>query len=37
VPVAVVRGLDRVKRTQSQHLSRKLLVGRRGDLFTEIE
>jgi len=34
VPVAIVRGLNRVIRTQAQGLSRKLQLGRQADLFT---
>ncbi len=32
-PVAIVRGLPRHKRSEDSHLSRKLLIGRRTDLF----
>jgi coenzyme F420-0:L-glutamate ligase/coenzyme F420-1:gamma-L-glutamate ligase len=32
-PVAIIRGLDRMKRSVNVHLSRKLLLGRRLDLF----
>lgn len=32
-PVAIIRGLDRMKRSSDRNLSRKLLLGRRLDLF----
>ena len=32
-PVAIIRGLDRMKRSLDRNLSRKLLLGRRLDLF----
>jgi coenzyme F420-0:L-glutamate ligase/coenzyme F420-1:gamma-L-glutamate ligase len=32
-PVAIIRGLDRLKRSLDRNLSRKLLLGRRLDLF----
>lgn len=32
-PVAIIRGLDRMKRSTDRNLSRKLLLGRRLDLF----
>jgi len=32
-PVAVIRGLDRMKRSSDRNLSRKLILGRRLDLF----
>ena len=35
VPVAVVRGLNRVIRTQAHGLSRKLQLGKQADLFTK--
>ena len=35
VPVAVVRGLNRVVRTQAHGLSRKLQLGKQADLFTK--
>ena len=35
-PVAIVRGLPRVKITEAQRLSKKLLVGKRMDLFHNI-
>jgi coenzyme F420-0:L-glutamate ligase / coenzyme F420-1:gamma-L-glutamate ligase len=37
VPVAVVRGLSRVIRTQGHGLSRKLQLGKQSDLFTNIK
>jgi coenzyme F420-0:L-glutamate ligase/coenzyme F420-1:gamma-L-glutamate ligase len=37
VPVAVVRGLTRVVRTDTRRLSRRLLLGRRVDLFAGIK
>lgn len=36
MPVAIVRGLPRLKRCEAQGLSKKLLLGRRMDLFTRI-
>jgi len=35
-PVAIVRGLDRLKRTESSGLSKKLLLGKQMDLFRKI-
>ena len=35
-PVAIVRGLPRLKRTEDSGLSRKLVVGKRLDIFHEI-
>jgi coenzyme F420-0:L-glutamate ligase/coenzyme F420-1:gamma-L-glutamate ligase len=35
VPVAIVRGLNRIVRTEARGLSRKLLLGRQVDLFTK--
>lgn len=35
-PVAIIRGLPRAKRTEDSALSRKLLVGKRKDLFRKI-
>ncbi len=35
-PVAIVRGLSRLKRTESSALSKKLLLGKRMDLFGKI-
>jgi coenzyme F420-0:L-glutamate ligase/coenzyme F420-1:gamma-L-glutamate ligase len=32
-PAAIVRGLPRVKRTQDENLSKKLIIGKRLDLF----
>jgi coenzyme F420-0:L-glutamate ligase/coenzyme F420-1:gamma-L-glutamate ligase len=36
IPVAILRGLPRVKRTEKGRLSRKLQLGRRKDLFHKI-
>ncbi len=36
MPVAIVRGLTRLKRSNARGLSKKLLVGRRLDLFSKI-
>jgi coenzyme F420-0:L-glutamate ligase/coenzyme F420-1:gamma-L-glutamate ligase len=35
VPVAIIRGLNRVVRTEERGLSKKLLLGRQVDLFTK--
>lgn len=36
VPVAIVKGLTRLKRSDAPHLSRKLLLGRRVDIFAKL-
>jgi coenzyme F420-0:L-glutamate ligase/coenzyme F420-1:gamma-L-glutamate ligase len=36
IPVAIVRGLPRLTRTEEKDLSKKLLIGRQTDLFTRL-
>lgn len=36
IPVAIVRGLPRLKRSEAQGLSKKLLLGKQMDLFRKI-
>jgi F420-0:gamma-glutamyl ligase len=37
VPVAIVRGLNRIVRTEAPRLSKRLLLGKQVDLFHNVE
>jgi coenzyme F420-0:L-glutamate ligase/coenzyme F420-1:gamma-L-glutamate ligase len=36
IPVAIVRGLSRLRRSEMENLSRKLMLGKKMDLFRKI-